>query len=364
MTASTAPIPADHPVERSADLFLSAPASQALLAIIEASDLGPADLADPELASLVASLVMDNISPWSGTTPAVLERLAIEAPARRPLAEQLAAAPELDGWFAPLDRSRPQLWSSYASLTEPADRSFDRATSGPMDPWEGYAHKPEPTVLTSTPFGDDLSSLVLATALGANDLHPYDNAPVRRRKLSIRDDARVYEITGPRAWAELARAYPYLSFKGHHAEEGPDGIGYYPDQPTLVPDWPAVARDWDGIHLSLGAMLLSTEVPISDAAGRSALWAWDAEGTYWLRWVFDDEVVLPEIGLQALQDRQSKAQADRIQWPMTLWHHALMDGDGAEARKLRAQYDRLVEARKGLSKPTSRFRHRNPGRLP
>jgi hypothetical protein len=319
-----------------------------LLAIVEASDFTPSELADPELAARVATAVMDEINPWRGTTPAVLERLALESPARRPLAERLAAAPELDGWFAPLHRARPQLWSSYTDHVKPFGPGLNRAKNGPMSPWEGYAHKPHPTVLTSTPFDDDLSSLVITTALGVNDLHMYDNAPIRRRRLSVRPDARVYEITGPKAWAALARAYPYVSHEGHHVEQGPDGLSYTSDRATLVPDWPAVARDWDGVHVSLGAMLLSTEVPILDDAGRSALWAWDAEGTYWLRWAFEDEVILPAIDEQALEVSGSGTDpASRISWPASLWHRALMEGDGPEARKLRSSH---MEAQSRLSR--------------
>ena len=348
MSRSTSPHPADHPIERSADHFLEAPAGQALLAVVDASDLTPADLADPELAAHVVTTAMHLVRPFGATRLAVLERLARDSPGRRPLAKRLAAAPELDGWFSPLDRSRPQLWSSFNELIEPPGRETDRATAGPMSSWEGYAHKPDPSILTSTPFGDDLSSLVIATATGRNDLYIPQDGPIRRHLLRVRTDARVYEVTGPAAWAALARAYPFIARQGHHTIEGPDGTGHYPDVEVLVPDWPAVARDWDGIRISLGSLLLSTEVPIDDAVGRSAFWDSESEGTYWFRWVFDAETVVPE----AIPERvRSALSAQRIISPPSLWPPDLFAGNGPEATRLRkaSGVGRTLRSRPGRS---------------
>ena len=134
--------------ERIPDAIMVAPAGQALLAMIDGLGLTPAELADPLTAFHVATDAMDMINRWDPTTPARLERLATDTPARRPIAEWFMAAPDLAWWWAPLDRGN-QLWSSHAGSSS-IEPGLDRATAGSLSSFERYAHRPNPTILTST----------------------------------------------------------------------------------------------------------------------------------------------------------------------------------------------------------------------
>lgn len=322
---------------RTADAFLAAPAGQALLALVEGHGLAPADLADPLTAVHLVTSAMDLISRWDPVTPARLERLALDSPARRPLAERLASAPELDWWFAPLDRDA-QLWSSLAG-SDYLEPGLDRATAGPLSGFERYAHKPTPSILTSSAVADDLSSLIVASVLGSNDMQPHPFEEIRRTRLAVRPHARVYEITGPAAWAALARRYPAIDPGNHHQAVNADGSLEPGEPPEVVPDWPAVARDWDGVHVSLGAVLLATDVRVEDETGMSRLWAWNAEGTYWLRWAFSAANPLPDLDPGPIGLGQLDPIGDRPGHPAldVLWRSdLLMAGTGPEARKLRS----------------------------
>ena len=323
--------------ERTPDAIMAAPAGQALLALIEGLGLTPTELADPLTAFHVATDAMDMINRWDPTTPARLERLAIDTTARRPIAERLIAAPELAWWWAPLDRDN-QLWSSHAGSTS-IEPGLDRATTGPLSSFERYAHKPNPTILTSTATAAGLSSLVIVSAFGKGDLGPSPHDAIRRLHYRVRPSARVYEITGPAAWAALARRYPAIDPGGHHRPMAPDGSLEPGEPPEIVPEWPTVARDWEGVHVSLGAVLLATDVWVTDAAGRSRFWAWDVEGTYWLRWPFDRSTLLPDIAFDAVPDAPSPLDDNYYRNPILaplLRPDLLMAGDGPEAIKLRS----------------------------
>ncbi len=314
--------------ERTPEAIMTAPAGQALLALVEGLDLSPGDLADPLTAFHVATGAMGMVSPWDPTTAARLERLAADTPARRSTAERIARATELAWWWGPLDRNT-QIWSSHAG-SDRIEPGLDRASMGPLSGFERYAHKPHPSILTSTAI-DGISSLVIATAVGNNDLRPHTGDKIRRRRLPVRSDARVYEVTGPAAWAALARRYPAIAPAGHTYPE---------DRQEIVPDWPAVAHDWDGVHVPLGAMLLATDVWVTDTAGTSRFWAWEAESTYWLRWSFDQATPLPDLPFDAVpEDPSQERYGDVYRRPVLdslLRPDLLMAGDGPAAIALRS----------------------------
>ena len=48
-----------------------------------------------------------------------------------------------------------------------------------------------------------------------------------------------------------------------------------------------VARDWDAVHLSFGGYLTSEQIRVESEHGWTYHWAWDHEGTLWLRWMFN-----------------------------------------------------------------------------
>ena len=324
--------------ERTPEAIMAAPAGQALLALIEGHGLTPADLAKPLTAFHITTDAMNMINRWDPTTPARLERLATDTPARRPIAERFLAAPELAWWWAPLDRSN-QLWSSHAGSSS-IEPGLDRATAGPLSGFERYAHKPHPTILTSSAKPAGISSLVIASAFGDGDLQPHPHDAIRRIQYRVQPAARVHEITGPAAWAALARRYPATDPGGHHRTVAPDGSLGPGEPPEIVPDWPAVARDWDGVHVSLGALLLATDVWVRDAAGASRFWDWDFEGTYWLRWAFDRFTPLPDLDFDGVPDAPPSIDpGDRYRNPVLaplLRADLVMAGDGPEAVRLRS----------------------------
>lgn len=210
---------------------------------------------------------------------------------------------------------------------------------------EAYAHKPNPTILTSTATPDDVSALIIATAHGDNDLQPHPHDAVRRLRFTVREDARVYEITGPADWAALSRRYPATDPGGHVRPVAPDGTLGPGEPEEVVPDWPAVARDWDGVHVSLGAMLTATDVWVTDPVGSSRFWGWDAEGTYWLRWCFDGYAPVPDLPFEAippnpLLDDAGAAYRNPVLASLLieelLIEELLMAGHGPEAIALRS----------------------------
>lgn len=324
--------------DHSPDALMTAPAGQSLLALVHGLDLSPNDLSDPLTAFHVATDAMNMISRWDLTTPARLEQLAIDTPARRPIAEEIMGAAELAWWWAPLDRGS-QLWSSHAG-SDSLEPGLDRAGAGPMSHFERYAHKPHPAILTSTAKATDISSLIIASLFGNGDLQPHPYDAIRRCRFTVRPTTRVYEIGGPGDWAALARRYPAIDPGGHHRPMAPDGSLGPGEPPEIVPDWPAVARDWDGVHVSLGGMLLATDVWVADAAGSSRFWGWDCEGTYWLRWSFNRFEPLPDLALDAVpRFPSSLGDDDHYRDPVLaplFRADLLMAGDGPEAIRLRS----------------------------
>ena len=126
--------------------------------------------------------------------------------------------------------------------------------------------------------GSDLpvGLVLLEDAFGAERA---EICPVR-----ISRDARVYEVTGAAAWAELTARYPLAvtSSRRHDWFRTTGWRGQW-----LMPDWQAVANDWDGVHLTVYGYLSTAgrllTVPGDDRLDvRTLLAGWDAGATWWL----------------------------------------------------------------------------------
>ncbi|MEB0000528.1 hypothetical protein QN367_15705 [Cryobacterium sp. RTS3] len=94
-------------------------------------------------------------------------------------------------------------------------------------------------------------------------------------------DARVYEIDGPAAWADLCRRYPpeITASRRHDWYRATGCIGRW-----VIPDWTQVQHDIDAVHLSGGGYLTMAGLPIpvqDDLA--TVLAGWNADHTYWFR---------------------------------------------------------------------------------
>jgi hypothetical protein len=100
------------------------------------------------------------------------------------------------------------------------------------------------------------------------------------QRISVPLSARIFEITGPRAWAQLVADYPFeVSHSRRHDWWRATGrAGTW-----LIPDYLAVAEHFDAIHLPVAGYLTTAGRPVdvgSDAA--SVLAGWDPDQTYWL----------------------------------------------------------------------------------
>ena len=188
------------------------------------------------------------------------------------MAEQILSQPAAGRWFAPFDREAQ--WAVEDPGEEITPDSISTPTS-PPDAWELYAQKPADVVYTSTVVGNTCSVLA-AMEHGAGDI--YARGPIARVRLVASDLARVYEVTGPLDWHQLAVRYPAQDEHGR-----------------LVPDWGRFAADWDAVHLTLGGLLTATYVGVESAAGWSELQGWDAEMTAWVRWQFATVQALPVL---------------------------------------------------------------------
>ena len=94
-------------------------------------------------------------------------------------------------------------------------------------------------------------------------------------------DARVYELDGPAAWAELCRRYPLevTASRRHDWYRATGRIGRW-----VIPDWAQVQHDLDAVHLSAGGYLTTAglAIPVEDDLA-TVLAGWNPDQTYWLR---------------------------------------------------------------------------------
>lgn len=248
--------------------FLDAPAGRAFLAIAEHSGLSAGALARPEISQYVAAAAVEEVGRWRMDRPTVLAALSRLVPRLRALARGVALSPATEWWFRPIEFAR-QLWLSSGDAPPAADRMT--VPHAPPDTWERYAQKPAGGFFTSTET-EGTSALHAVLAYGTGDFPGRYEASRRALwALRARADARVFEIDGPTAWHTLCLRYPA------QADDG-----------RLTPDWSCVKRDWDGVHATLGGVLLAEQVRVESEQGWTQFDGWDFEQTLWLRWVFED----------------------------------------------------------------------------
>lgn len=244
------------------------------------------DLARPGTAALIAAESIHWLDPWTGD----FQRYAAEALADvqplRDLVAEVLSDPRNGWWFAPPSPS--QLWLRE----EPFGRALLAPPVGPLGGWEAYAQKTQLAPFTADELevpGDEpiCSSLHAQAAAQAADWSPA--APMHQARLSIRPEARVYEIGGSRDWHALAQRYGV----GPGARSQVEDVAGYRTGPTPV--WSAVAQDWDGVHLSFFGLLTTLYAPVTDDGLTTTLWTWGAAQTLWLRDVVAVVEELPTI---------------------------------------------------------------------
>jgi hypothetical protein len=98
--------------------------------------------------------------------------------------------------------------------------------------------------------------------------------------VAVRNDARIYEISGPDQWVELVDRYPLdVSRSRRHDWRRATGLSGR----WLIPDYAAVAADWSAIHLSVAGYLTTAGIALrADGGAGTVLAGWDPDATWWL----------------------------------------------------------------------------------
>lgn len=231
-----------------------------------------------------------------------------------PLATVLAASPATAWWAAGMDAVDQHTVVFDAMPAPPsaaAGASLARWQAKTLADEQQAAERPsDPNANWS---GSWWSAPVLAGVCATTRALP-NAGPVRLRlvedamgweaatsqRIRVPAGARIFEITGPRAWAELVARYPVdVSRSRRHdwwRTTGRTGT-------WLIPDYLALAAHFDAIHLTVAGYLTTAGRPVdigSDAA--SVLAGWDPDQTYWLtdpptptgtpqRWLATDRTV-------------------------------------------------------------------------
>jgi hypothetical protein len=222
--------------------------------------------------------------------PGVVDALA-------PIAEAILASPATGWWTEPVDHDRqrcvqwldrgrgepPQLTGAAEAVRSWRDAAVAEesdARSRPDDPtanWSGtWWSTPSPTRLVHTSRA--------RPRLGATQLLLTEDDPGWRHArvwpLAPRAGSRVYEITGPEAWAALAQEYPLRVTRSRRHDwwrtTGRDGEWF-------IPDWNAAASDHDGVHLTVLGYLTTPGKAVEIAGGATVLAGWHPDTTFWLR---------------------------------------------------------------------------------
>ena len=105
-------------------------------------------------------------------------------------------------------------------------------------------------------------------------------------RIQVPGDARIFEIDGPDAWADLVRRYP-LDVTASRRQDWYRTTGR--SGAWAIPDWSQVQHDVDAVHLSIAGYLTTAgrAIPL-DEERSTVLAGWDPDATFWLRDVISD----------------------------------------------------------------------------
>ena len=298
--------------EEKAAAMMRSPLGRAVATIAAGSGMSARELAVPETSIWLCVEASDDIEVWNAVRDKIHVFLEHEAPKHKGFLREILAQSSVSWWFEPMDKER-QVWVSRDE-SPPSEDSLI-TPSEPPTRWERYALKPTGGLFTSTQVGS-ISPMAAAIDFGVGDFRPwYGQPPYAVWRLDVDESARIFEIHGPNDWHRLCVEYPAEGNSGRHAGNEPD---FSRDACRLVPDWSKVARDWDAVHLSFGGYLTSEQVRVESEHGWTYHWAWDQEGTLWLRWMFSgyerledyrrDESELPDFNYRLSFDALKAAE--------------------------------------------------------
>ena len=261
--------------------MMRSPLGRAVATIAGKSGMSAQELAAPETSVWLCVYASDEVEVWRGNRDEIRAYLESEAGNHESFLSEILAQPSVSWWFEPMDKER-QVWVSRDESPPSKDSLIN--PSEPPTRWERYALKPTGGLFTSTQVGS-FSPMAAAIDFGVGDFRPwYGKPPYSVWRMEVDESARIFGIHGPSDWHRLCVEYPAEGNSGRHAGNEPD---FSRDAGRLVPDWSKVARDWDAVHLSFGGYLTSEQVRVESEHGWTYHWAWDQEGTLWLRWMFN-----------------------------------------------------------------------------
>jgi hypothetical protein len=216
-----------------------------------------------------------------------IARAVAQSPATRWWAEPMAPDTQQYVEWVEADRGPPLLTGTgqeleaWRSATLEEERSAAERPADPAANWSGH--------WWSAPALSRLTATTRALpGLGAVGLALAEDSPgwatARCQPVSPCPGTRVYEITGPGAWAHLAARYPLdVSRSRRHDWWRVTGwAGTW-----VIPDYAAVAADYDAIHLTVLGYLTTTgrdlpTVGLATNDARTMLAGWNPDATYWL----------------------------------------------------------------------------------
>lgn len=251
-------------------------------------------LADPSAAALRDALAVsvDHAMYWQ--PPGGSDLLASEPVMRAPLArvaDVVCASPHAqwwatgvaydDQWVVPWDGgaaspddARTVLARWRTELAEDVARSARQQAERPHADWSGtwWSTPPADLVRSTRSLGVDGP----AGLWFVEDSSGWTSAvatPV------LAASARVFDVDGPDAWADLCRRHP-LDVTASRRHDWLRATGR--DGEWTQPDWSSVAEEFDGVHVTVAGYLSAATRAIDLGDGRASVIAgWAPDETYW-----------------------------------------------------------------------------------
>jgi hypothetical protein len=231
---------------------------------------------------LLAALVetVDRAAYWQ--PPDDVDQALADAAVREtllPLAQAVIAAPAAQWWTSPaaLDRQQYVEWTDQHGVALQVSGIAEKLTywRAKHAQWDTWWSTPRPSsIATTTRAIAGLGAVGLCLVedgFGCEQAICWPVGPSR--------PARVYEITAPEHWQNLAGRFPLDVTKARR--ESWRYLSNW-DGTWLIPDFGAVAADYDAIHLSATGYLLTAGRALPVESARTLLAGWNPDETYWL----------------------------------------------------------------------------------
>ena len=212
-----------------------------------------------------------------------------------PVAQAVTVAPDSRWWASPIAAGSQQYveWpgehggppaltataaelATWRTATIEDEQSAHERPEDPSAPFSGHwwsAPVPSriPSTTRSIPGLGAVGLVLVEDGFGQKNARCWPVTP--------RPGARIYEISSPEDWTELAGRYPIDVSKSrrHDWWRATGWAGRW-----LIPDFAAVAADYDAVHLSVAGYLTTAGRALSVDDARTVLAGWDPDQTFWL----------------------------------------------------------------------------------